>query len=64
MPERRRYGRLVLVAALVALAAAAGIVAAEFADRELLGGGLVGALLLAYAAVILFLRKGGFIAGR
>ncbi len=48
----------------VAVAAAAGIVYGEATDRWYLGGSLVGVLLIAYAGIVLLLRKAGLIGPR
>ena len=54
----------IVVLGLLALLFAVGIIYGEATNRWFLGGGLVGALLLAYSFILLFLRKLGIIAPR
>jgi len=62
MPSRYLAGIWLLSA--LALLFALGILYGEATDRWFLGGALVGALLLAYSVIVLFLRKLGIIGPR
>ncbi|MDQ7819396.1 MAG: hypothetical protein QN173_05760 [Armatimonadota bacterium] len=54
----------IIALSAVAVAAAAGIVYGEATDRWYLGGALVGVLLIAYAGIVLLLRRMGLIGPR
>ncbi|MDQ7843319.1 MAG: hypothetical protein QN141_06490 [Armatimonadota bacterium] len=54
----------VILASLVALLAAAGIVYGEATDRWFFGGAMIGVLLLAYSVLLLLLRKMGILGPR
>lgn len=61
-----RSGSMAAIFALsgLSLLFALGIVVGEATDRWFFGGALVGALLLAYAAIVLLLRRMGIIGPR
>jgi hypothetical protein len=61
---RRVYLTGIALCSAVAVAAAAGIVYGEATDRWYLGGTLVGVLLVAYAVIVILLRKMGLIGPR
>jgi hypothetical protein len=61
---RRVYLTGIALCSTVAVAAAAGIVYGEATDRWYLGGTLVGVLLVAYAVIVVLLRKLGLIGPR
>ena len=56
-------GGIVLLSG-VALLGALGILYGEITDRWFFGGGMIGVVLLAYAAVMVLLRKMGLIGPR
>ena len=61
---RNAYGLGVLAMSALSVLFALGIVAGEATDRWFFGGALVGALLIAYSVIVLFLRKMGMIGPR
>lgn len=61
---RTLYAIGILLLSALSLLFAVGIVYGEATDRWYLGGGLVGALLIAYSFIVLLLRKMGLIGPR
>lgn len=61
---RSLYAAGIVLLSGLSLLFAAGILYGEATDRWSLGGGLVGALLIAYSLIVLLLRKLGFIGPR
>ncbi len=54
----------IVVLSALSLVFAVGILYGEATDRWFLGGGLVGALLVAYSIIVLLLRKLGLVGPR
>lgn len=61
---RSLYAVGIVLLAGLALLFAGGILFGEATDRWFFGGGLVGALLIAYSFIVLLLRKMGMIGPR
>ncbi len=61
---RNLYAAGIIILGVLSLAFAAGIVYGEATDLWFFGGGLVGALLIAYSFILLLLRKLGIIGPR
>ncbi len=61
---RNLYVVGVVALSALSVACAAGIIYGEATDRWYLGGALIGALLLSYSFIVLFLRKLGLIGPR
>ncbi len=61
---RNLYVVGIVVLGGLAIVCAAGIIYGEATDRWYVGGALIGALLLCYSFIILFLRKLGMIGPR
>ncbi|HEU5298165.1 MAG TPA: hypothetical protein VFW08_01605 [bacterium] len=61
---RSAYALGIVLLSALALLFAVGIVYGEIGDRWFFGGGMIGALLLAYSFIVLFLRKLGIIGPR
>lgn len=61
---RPLYAAGIVVLSALSLVFAAGILYGEAVDHWFLGGGLVGALLIAYSFIVLLLRKMGIIGPR
>jgi hypothetical protein len=61
---RSDYFAGIAVLSALALIFAIGILYGEATDRWFLGGGLVGALLVAYSIIVLLLRKMGLVGPR
>lgn len=61
---RSGYGLGVLLLVALSFLFALGIVAGEATDRWFFGGAMVGALLIAYSAIVLLLRKMGLVGPR
>ncbi|MGH2399162.1 MAG: hypothetical protein ACRDF6_04900 [bacterium] len=61
---RNMYGAGIVLLSGLSVLFALGILYGEATDRWSFGGGLVGALLLAYAGIVMFLRKLGIIGPR
>lgn len=61
---RSPYVAGILLLSALSVLCALGILYGEATDRWSFGGGLVGALLLAYAGIVMLLRKLGIIGPR
>ena len=61
---RSVYVTAIGVLSALALVFAAGILYGEATDRWFLGGGMIGALLVAYSIIVLLLRKLGLVGPR
>ena len=64
MGVRSLYTAGVVLLSGLSLLFAAGILYGEATDQWFLGGGMVGALLIAYSFIVLLLRKMGLIGPR
>ncbi len=61
---RNLFAGAIVLLGFVSVIMAVGIIYGEANDRWFLGGGLVGAVLVAYSFIFLFLRKLGIIGPR
>ena len=61
---RSFYAAAIIILSGLSLLFAAGILYGEATDQWFLGGGMVGALLIAYSFIVLVLRKMGLIGPR
>jgi len=61
---RTLYATAIFFLSGLSLLFAAGILYGEATDQWFVGGGMLGALLIAYSFIVLLLRKMGFIGPR